>query len=75
MPHNLTTMEITLTSAQFMELNRLDAEIPVDTRDEATDLRNLPAYIAALETILGKEAVNEALATGEPITIHVDWSR
>lgn len=68
-------MEITLTSARFEALKRLEAEIPVDTRDEAMDLRNLPAHIAALETILGKEVVNEAFATGEPITIRVDWSR
>ncbi len=68
-------MEITLTSSQFVALKRLPAEIPVDTRDESTDLRNLPRYLAALETIVGKPAMNDALATGEPITIRVDWSR
>lgn len=68
-------MEITLTSSQFVALKRLEVEITVDTRDEERDIRNIPAHIAALETIVGKEAVNEALATGEPITISVDWSR
>jgi hypothetical protein len=68
-------MEITLTSSQFVALKRLETEIPVDTRDEERDIRNIPAHLAALETILGKDAVNTALATGEPITIRVDWSR
>ena len=68
-------MEITLTSAQFMALCRLPMDIPVDTRDEERDIRNIPSHIAALEQIIGKTAVNDALATGEPITIHVDWSR
>jgi len=56
-------------------LNRLEAEIPIDTRDEETDMRNLPAHLVVLESILGKDTVNEALATGDPITIRVDWSR
>ena len=68
-------MEITLTPSQFVSLKRLEIDIPVDTRDEQRDIRNIPAHITALESILGKAAVNEALATGEPITIHVDWSR
>ena len=68
-------MEITLTSSRFMALKRLEIEIPIDTSDEERDIRNTPAYIAALETILGKQVINDAFATGEPITIHVDWSR
>jgi hypothetical protein len=68
-------MEITLTSSQFVALKHLEVEIPVDTRDEERDIRNIPAHIAALEKILGKVAVNESLATGKPITIRVDWSR
>lgn len=68
-------MEITLTSSQFVALRRLEIEIPVDTRDEEKDIQNIPAHLAALEKILGPAAINDALATGEPITIRVDWSR
>jgi hypothetical protein len=68
-------MEIALTSAQFVALKRLEIDIPVDTRDEERDIRNIPAHLAALKSILGKDAINESLATGEPITIRVDWSK
>ena len=67
--------EITLTPAQFMALQRLPIDHPLDTRIATVDLRNLGAHITALETILGRERVNAALATGESITIRVDWSR
>ncbi len=68
-------MELTLTSSQFVALKGLELYIPIDTRDEERDIRNIPQHLAALENILGKAEVNDALATGEPITIRVDWSR
>jgi hypothetical protein len=68
-------MEITLTAEQFMALQLVPIEHPVDTRDDARDLRNLPGYIAAIEKIVGKNVLNQAFASGEPISIHVDWSR
>lgn len=68
-------MEITLTASQFSQLQRIPANVPLDTCDGEMDLRNLPKYLAAVEEIIGTEALNNALATGEPIQIRVDWSR
>ena len=40
---------------------------------QGVDLRNISVHLGALANIIGSEAVNAALATGEPVLVVVDW--
>jgi hypothetical protein len=64
-------MEVTLTRKQYVQLLRVPALFPIDTRDDGVDLRNLPHHLAAMVDILGKPAVDHMLNTGEEIKVRV----
>lgn len=65
-------MELEITMPQLIELKMIPITNPIDDLyDETLNMRNLPAHLEKLCSILGRDKVNEALATGEVINLRI----